>query len=32
MERYLGQAQQMADAVPDAEARKMLLDDLKSLG
>jgi len=32
MERYLGQAQQMADAVPDVEARKMLLDDLKTLG
>ena len=32
MENYLGLAQQAADAIPDADAKKMLLDDLQTMG
>lgn len=32
MESYLSRAQQLADAIPDADAKKMLLDDLKTIG
>lgn len=31
MESYLSLAQQAADTIPDADARKMLLDDLKTV-
>lgn len=32
MESYLSQAQRLADAISDAEERKLLVDDLKTIG